>query len=453
MHFIFSLIFFSFFFTNLALHADDWPGYLGPTRNTVWNETGVTIDFEKNPPKLLWSQAIGGGYSGPSVSGNRVYVMDREAEPYKPEKIKPGTNLNFVRAKIPGKERVLCLDTKNGEVVWAHEYKASYSSVFIYAIGPRTTPLVHDDHVFTLGAEGHLHAYQAKGGKLVWSKNLIIDFGIENPEWGTACHPIIYKKNIICTVGGKGQTLIAFDYKTGKEKWRCLSSTKPGYGTPVIETINGTNQLIVWHGESVNSVNPENGELYWSVDFKPEFGMAIGAPRIWNDLIYVMGYNGKSGTIRVSKDSKSAELLWGLDRRLGVAGVLNTAHVKDGYIYSGGQRGVFRCIEISTGKRLWENKTPLLKKDGSGRGAWPSAFTVYHKPSGHNLIFNDHGEMISAKLNPQGYEEKSRTQIIEPTHSVGGRMLVWSHPALANKKLFCRNDKEIRCYNLATSNE
>ena len=70
-------------------------------------------------------------------------------------------------------------------------------------------------------------------------------------------------------MGGKGQTLIAFDYKTGKEKWRCLNSNKPGYGTPVIETINGTNQLIVWHGESVNSVNPENGELYWSVDFKP----------------------------------------------------------------------------------------------------------------------------------------------------------------------------------------
>ena len=88
----------------------------------------------------------------------------------------------------------------------------------------------------------------------------------------------------------------------------------------VIETINGTKQLIVWNGETVNGVNPDNGKLYWSVDFKPEYGMAIGAPRVWNDLVFVMGFNGKSGAIKISKDSRSASLLWGLDRRLGVAG-------------------------------------------------------------------------------------------------------------------------------------
>ncbi len=433
----------------MSLLADDWPQYLGPTRDTVWNESGVHLNFEKYPPKLLWSQPIGSGYSGPSVSGNRVFVMDRKSEPYEPEKNKPGTNPNFVRAKIKGKERVLCLSTESGKIVWSHEYDSTYTSVFIYAIGPRTTPLVHDGHVFTLGAEGQLNAYQSENGKLVWSKNLITSYGIENPEWGTACHPIIYKETLICTVGGKGQTLVAFDYRTGKEKWKCLDSKKPGYGTPVIETIHGTEQLIVWHGETVNGVDPDTGKIYWSVNFKPEFGMAIGAPRVWNDLVYVMGYNGKSGTVKVSKDSRSASLLWGLDRRLGVAGVLNTAHLQNGYIYSAGQRGLFRCVEMATGKRLWESRIPLLKKDGSGRGAWPSAFTVYHKPSDQTLIFNDHGEMISAKLIPQSYEEISRTKIIEPTHSVGGRTLVWSHPALADRKLFCRNDKEIRCYYLS----
>ena len=446
-HFIYITVLFTIYSFPIS-HAEDWPQYLGPSRNTVWNEKEVELNFDENPPKLLWSKPIGGGYSGPSVSDNKVFVMDREAEPYKPKKIKPGTNLNFVKAKIQGTERVLCLDSRTGGIKWSHSYKSEYSSVFIYAIGPRTTPLVHDGFVFTLGAEGQLNTYKADTGKLIWSKNFINDFGIENPEWGTACHPIIHNTTLICTVGGSGQTLVAFDYKTGKEEWRNIDSKKSGYGTPVIETINGTKQLIVWNGETVNGVNPDNGKSYWSVDFKPEYGMAIGAPRVWNDLVFVMGFNGKSGAIKISKDSRSASLLWGLDRRLGVAGTFNTAHLDDGYIYSGGQRGLFRCIDINNGKRIWETPTPLLKEDGSGRGAWPSAFTVYHKPTNHTVIFNDHGEMISANLTPKGYEEISRVKVIEPTHYVGGRMLVWSHPALSNGKLYCRNDKEILCYDL-----
>ncbi|MDP6858641.1 MAG: PQQ-binding-like beta-propeller repeat protein, partial [Verrucomicrobiales bacterium] len=165
--------------SSMSLRAEDWPQYLGPTRDTVWNESGVRLDFEECPPKLLWSQPIGSGYSGPSVSANRVFVMDRKSEPYVPEKIKPGTNPNFIRAKIKGKERVICLSTESGKMVWSHEYDSTYTSVFIYAIGPRTTPLVHDGHVFTLGAEGQLNAYQSENGKLLWSKNLITNYGIE----------------------------------------------------------------------------------------------------------------------------------------------------------------------------------------------------------------------------------------------------------------------------------
>ncbi|NIP98487.1 MAG: PQQ-binding-like beta-propeller repeat protein, partial [Akkermansiaceae bacterium] len=227
----------------------------------------------------------------------------------------------------------------------------------------------------------------------------------------------------------------------------------PGYGTPVIETVNGHRQLLVWDAENVNGLNPDTGEVYWSVSFKPEFGMAIGAPRVWKDLVYVMGFNGKSGAIRVGADGRSARLVWGRDLRKGVAGVMNTPWLRDGHIYSGGRRGLFRCVEIETGRRLWNVPDPLLKADGSGQGPWQHAFTVHHAPSGRTLIFNDHGEMIVARLSPEAYREESRIQVIDPTHTVSGRLLVWSHPALANKRLYCRNDREIRCWDLAESGE
>jgi hypothetical protein len=99
----------------------------------------------------------------------------------------------------------------------------------------------------------------------------------------------------------------------------------------------------------------------------------------------------------------------------GVAGVMNTAYVRDGFVYSGGRKGLFRCIEIETGRRVWAAEEPLRKADGSGRGPWLQAFTVHHEPSGRTLIFNDHGEMIVAELSPKKYHEVSRMSIIDPT--------------------------------------
>ncbi|MDP7655333.1 MAG: PQQ-binding-like beta-propeller repeat protein [Roseibacillus sp.] len=433
---------------SMSSLAEDWPQYLGTGRDAVWREQEVELDFAKRAPRLVWSVAVGSGYAGPSVAKGRVFVMDRQAKPYVTEKLKPGSNVNFARGRIPGWERILCLDESSGEVIWEHSYRADYSSVYPYAIGPRTTPLVHDGMVYTLGAEGHLHACTVDGGQLVWHRNILKDYDLETPLWGTAGHPIVDGDLLICPVGGQGSTVVAFDRGTGQEKWKALNAREAGYGTPVIETINGHRQLLVWDAENLNGLDPGTGAVHWSVPFKPEYGMAIGAPRVWKDLVFVMGYNNKSGAVRVAPDGKSARLAWGRNLRKGVAGVMNTAWTRGGYIYSGGQRGFFRCVKMETGERIWETRAPLLKADGSGRGPWPHAFTVHHEPSGHTLIFNDHGEMISARLLPEGYREIARTRIIDPTHTVAGRLLVWSHPALANRRVYCRNDREIRCWDL-----
>lgn len=442
------LVFALVLLSSLPLAGDDWPQYLGADRDAVWREAGVELDFSKRAPRLLWSSPLGSGYAGPAVSEGRVFLMDRQARPYVPQKLEPGTNINFVRARIPGRERVLCLKESDGELLWEHSYEANYSSVFPYAIGPRTTPLVYKGMVYTLGAEGHLHAYTADRGRLVWARNLLADYEFETPHWGTAGHPLVHKDLLICVVGGQGSTVVAFDRKTGEEKWKALNAREAGYGTPVIETINGHRQLLVWDAENVNGLDPDTGALHWSVPFKPEYGMAIGAPRVWKDLVFVMGFNNKSGAVRVAPDGRSARLVWGRNLRKGVAGVMNTAWTSGGYIYSGGQRGLFRCVKMESGERVWATPQPLLKADGSGRGPWPHAFTIHHEPTGLTLIFNDHGEMISARLSPEGYEELARTRIIDPTHRVAGRLLVWSHPALANGRVYCRNDKEVRCWDL-----
>ena len=154
--------------------AEDWPQWLGGKRDSVWRETGILKTFPKDGPKLRWSTKIGSGYSGPAVANGRVYLMDRIAETVKNPKVlhkKPPRNRNFLRKLLPGKERVLCLREFDGKILWKHEYDCPYTTVETYAIGPRMTPTVDGDRLYTLGAEGDLYCLTTDGGKELWSVN------------------------------------------------------------------------------------------------------------------------------------------------------------------------------------------------------------------------------------------------------------------------------------------
>ncbi len=196
--------------------ADDWPQWLGPKRDAIWRETGILDKFPAGGPKVLWRKPVGPGYTGPAVAKGRVYVMDR-VRPGDGEKKQP------VYKPGPGKERVLCLSAKDGSLIWKHEYEAPYIKMG-YPSGPRTTPLVEGDRVYTLGAAGHLFCLDADTGKVIWAKDFQKDLKAPQPFWGWAGHPLIEGDRLICTVGGPGQAAVAFDKRTGKELWKALST-------------------------------------------------------------------------------------------------------------------------------------------------------------------------------------------------------------------------------------
>src|SRR5579871_1880360 len=148
----------SFFLSlGLSARADDWPQWLGPQRDGVWRETGILEKFPTGGPKVRWRKAIGAGYSGPAVAKGRVYVTDRLLK----KGVKSPGN-PFETPGVPGKERILCLDEKTGELLWKHEYDCTYR--ISYADGPRATPLIHEGQVYVLGAMGNLICLDAEKG-------------------------------------------------------------------------------------------------------------------------------------------------------------------------------------------------------------------------------------------------------------------------------------------------
>ena len=164
--------------------ADDWPQWMGPTRDDQWKETGILQKFPPGGPKKLWSTPVGGGYAGPAVAKGKVYVTDYLAEGER------GNN-PMAPTKRQGKERVLCLDAKTGKELWKHEYDCPYN--LSYGAGPRCTPTVADGKVYALGAMGDLHVLDADTGTVVWAKDFKADYNAKTPLWGFTGHPLVYK--------------------------------------------------------------------------------------------------------------------------------------------------------------------------------------------------------------------------------------------------------------------
>jgi outer membrane protein assembly factor BamB len=424
-----------------VIRGDDWPQWLGPQRDDVWREKGILEQFPAAGATVRWRVPIGAGYSGPAVAQGRVYVMDRMlAEGAK----NPPDGIPRVQPKaIAGSERVVCLNSADGKVVWKHEYDCPYT--VSYPLGPRTTPLVKDGKVYTLGTEGNLFCLDADNGKPLWSHDFKKEYSAKTPLWGCAAHPLLDGQKLICMVGGEGTAVVAFDKDSGKELWKALTAKQIGYSPPMIYEAGGKRQLIIWHGEALNALDPETGQTYWSEPVSTYMAMAISTPRKFGDDLFITAYPQTAVLVRLGTEKPTAQVLWKGDRKKGLFSVFGTPFVEGGYIYGSTSNGALGCVKADTGERVWETLDHY-----KGQKA-PSGDVFIVKNGDRFFLATEKGDLIIANLSPKGYEELGRTHMLDATSTAFGRQVVWSHPAFADRCIFMRNDKEILCASLAAN--
>jgi outer membrane protein assembly factor BamB len=376
--------------------------------------------------------------------------MDREALPL------PAVNPNSgARSQSPGKERVLCLNEADGKVVWSHAYDCPYT--FAYRTGPRATPLVHDGRVYTLGAMGNLLCFDAATGAVRWAKNVGKEYKTDPPAWGWSASPLLDGDLLYCLVGGEGSAVVAFNKDTGKEVWRALTTEEIGYSPPMIYEAGGKRQLIIWHSDAVNGLDPTTGKVYWTQRYPAEGepqrpAVPIATVRRYNDLLFVTSYYHGPMMLRLAADRPAVTVVWKDKTKkptkpIGLHCLMPSPVLKDGYIYGVCANGELRCCAMETGDQLWETyaATGVRKTDCATAFLIPQADRF--------ILFNEHGELILANLTPKGYAEVDRAKIIEPVEFSRGRQVVWSHPAFANRCVFARNNQEIVCVSLAQTAE
>lgn len=420
------------------LLADDWPQWMGPGRDNVWREQGLLERFPEGGPTILWRAPIAGGYAGPAVVGGKVFVTDYVTN----DDVRVS---NFERKESSGTERVICLDQSTGQELWKHEYPATYT--ISYPAGPRCTPLVHGDKVYTLGAEGQLVCLDVESGDVVWEKNLPQEYNAKTPLWGYAAHPLVDDGKLICLAGGEGSHCVALDLETGKEAWRTLTSPDLGYSPPTIIEAAGERQLILCRVNAVTSVDPQTGDEHWSAPYEATSGSVIMSPVVSGEHLYQGGYKNQTLMLKLTDDEDKepdASVVWGNRSKHGISPI-NVQPLVDGDVmYGFDETGYLMAVQIPSGERLWQTTDAV----GGGRPV-NSATAFIVRQADRYWMFNELGELLIAKMSPDGFTEVDRAKVIEPTGDAFGRDVVWSMPAFANRRAYIRNDKEIICVDLA----
>lgn len=428
------------------LSANDWPEWRGQGRLGIWSDTNIVDTFPEDGLNVSWRVPIHGGYAGPAVANGRVFVTD-------------AFRVNARNTEVV--ERVLALDETSGEILWTHEWETNYAGLQLaYAIGPRATPTVDGDRVYVLGAMGKLLAVDVADGRVLWEKDYVQDFNASVPSWGMSSAPLVDGDRLICLVGGEPDAkVIAFNKLTGDVLWQALSSDwEPGYSQPLIIEAAGTRQLVVWHPRAISSLNPETGSVYWEVSHIVDMGMTVPTAVRSGPYLFVTSQWGGARLLQLTEAYPDATLLWeGIgesDPEYGrvfdtLDSVISTPVIQDGYIYGVDGHGVLRCLELTTGKRVWETEALI-----GDRANWATAFFV--RQGDRYFINTDLGDLVIAKLSPEGYAEISRTHLIKPTspyvrRRAQGPAVNWSHPAYANQHIVARNDEEIARFSLEKS--
>ena len=386
----------------LSVHgsASDWPRFLGPGGAGTSADTGINEAWNEKAPKELWRLPLtDDGHAGPSVAAGKLYIVDHK-----------GAN-DVVRA----------LDLNTGEQVWSFEYPEGGGSNHGFA---RATPTIDNGKVYTLSRSGLLHCLAADDGKKIWGRNIIADFKGRVPQWLVAMSPVIDGDKLIVAPGGPNALIVALNKNTGETIWAGGGSDKVSYATPLVATIGGKKQYVIFASPSVLGIDSENGKVLWRLPWQTRRGINVAVPLAFKNSVFIAsGYRKGCALVRVGPGR--AEKVWENNE---MQAHFNSPITHEGHVYGTGDPGFLMCMDPNTGKTLW--KQPGFEKGG-----------ILVIDGTIIALDGKNGDVIMAALTPQAYKELGRIKA-----PLGGRS--WTPPIVADGKLVIRNMKAIACFDL-----
>jgi len=433
-----SVAFFALFCTVLAVYlgcgwlstasGDDWPQWQGPDRTAVSKETGLLQEWPKDGPPLAWKgTGLGKGMGGIAVSKGRIYTTGDDAEKT---------------------AWLYAFNESDGKPVWSAKLGPGGNPGNIFKpFGPRATPTVDGDRLYILSQTGDLVCYTIDERKEGWRVNYIKDFGGVNPVWGFSESPLIDGDRLICTPGGADAVMMALDKGSGKPIWKCkipegrtgdrgfLGTSGAAYASAIVVDFEGMRQYVQLTATTLVGVAAKDGKLLWRYDPASNTHRINCTTPLYHDgVVYASSaYDAGGGAVKLSKDASGAitanEVFFTPRMKNHHGGMM----IVDGCLYgaAGGNEGGFLvCLDMATGKDLW-----------SERRAQKGSLTM---ADNRLYLRTERGEMILIEPNRERYVERGRFQQPDRT-----RESAWTHPVIANGKLYVRDQDVLFCYDIS----
>jgi outer membrane protein assembly factor BamB len=387
-----------------ALTAD-WPQWRGLERTGLSPEAGLLKQWPASGPPVVWSiSGLGEGFGSLSVKGDRVYVQGtRDA------------------ASV-----VFCLNRADGKTIWSTALGPKVNEG--RGNGPRGTPTLDGDNVYVLTENGDLACLRAQNGSPVWRKNILKDYGGENPGWLISESPLVDGNRLIVTPGGKGASLVALDKMTGKELWRTADlNDGAGYSSPIVADVGGVRTIMNFTSGAAVGVRANDGKLMFRHTSPANRTANCTTPVFSNNKVFFSSaYGTGSALLNLTPQGgevKAQEAYFTKDMMNHHGGLV----LVNGYLY-GFSNSILTCLEFATGKKMWADRSV-------GKGSIAYA-------DGMLYLFSERNTVGLAEANPNAYVEKGRFTIADQGKES------WAHPVVSGGKLYIRNQGTLACYDV-----
>lgn len=384
----------------VAQSGSEWPQWRGPNRDGISKETGLLKQWPEGGPRLVWKAAgAGTGYSSLAISNGRIYTLGLRGD----------------------REYVIAFDVATGKEVWATPHGTAYRDS--RGDGPRGTPTVDGDRLYSLGGNGDLSAVDAKSGKLIWSMNVLSKFGGKNIQWGISESPLVIGEKLLINPGGPEASIVALNKKDGSVIWKSQSD-KAGYSSAMPVQVGGTTHVVVFTDDRAVGLDLKDGKLLWEYP-RPANNVANAAtPVVRGNRVFISSdYGTGGGVVEIKADGKAAELYFTKDMKNH-----HSSSILIGDHLYGFSSSILTAMKFDTGEVAWKDRSV-------GKGS-----LVY--ADGHLYAFSENGVVGLVEATPEGYREKGRFRIEQSS------LPTWSHPVVAGGRLYLRDQDTIYAFDV-----
>jgi outer membrane protein assembly factor BamB len=384
----------------MAQSAANWPQWRGPNRDGISKETGLLKQWPADGPPLAWkTTGAGRGYSSFSIANGKLYTMGLRGE----------------------REFIVAFDVATGKQAWATDFGLAFRND--RGDGPRGTPTVDGDRIYALGGSGDLAVADARTGKIIWTKNVLKEFGGSNITWGISESPLVVGNKVIVNAGGKGASIVALNKADGALIWKSQSD-EAGYSSGMAMELNGLTQVVFFTSQRAVGLDVKDGRLLWEYA-RPSNNVAnVATPIIKANRVFISSdYGTGGGVVEIKPDNKAEEIYFNKDmRNHHSSSVLIGDHL---YGFSG---AILTAMKFDTGEIAWKDRSV-------GKGS-----LVY--ADGHLYCFSENGVVGLVEATPAGYKEKGRFRIQQDS------LPTWAHPVVAGGRLYLRDQDTIYAYDV-----